>query len=219
MASESKCIKMDFSKSGTRGQDYMSNINGKLPVIEHEGTSIWEASTITMYLGDVFGQDANLWPLQGPKRGEKMKWVAWASGCLPAAGTRVSSDLPPGAPGAIEDEALQEYVDPSERSTQRLQKAWDALTQLLKVCCNLRGHGRCHTGDAAVHSKPDQKASFVSACHAHAHYAYANCRSPTLQPHATATRVRFCRLRAMLILLYNQKPFEFLFRAVGGECI
>jgi glutathione S-transferase len=32
-----------------------------------------------MYLGEVFGVDAKLYPASGSKRGEAMKWIAWSN--------------------------------------------------------------------------------------------------------------------------------------------
>jgi glutathione S-transferase len=53
--------------------------NGRVPVLVHDGVSIWESAAITLYLGETFGAAKNLWPAPGPKRGEVMKWVAWTN--------------------------------------------------------------------------------------------------------------------------------------------
>jgi glutathione S-transferase len=55
----------------------------------HEGVAIWESSAITMYLGEVFGVDDNLYPAVGPKRGEAMKWIAWGNVTLAEPASRL----------------------------------------------------------------------------------------------------------------------------------
>lgn len=65
---------------GTREPKFLAiNPNGKVPVVVHEGATIFESSAITMYLGEVFGVEKNLYPPPGPARGEAMKWIAWAN--------------------------------------------------------------------------------------------------------------------------------------------
>ncbi|KAJ3495877.1 hypothetical protein NLG97_g3066 [Lecanicillium saksenae] len=60
------------------------NPNGLVPVIVHDGVTIWESAAITMYLGETFGVDrkvdgvsAPLFPEPGTRRGEAMKWIVW----------------------------------------------------------------------------------------------------------------------------------------------
>jgi glutathione S-transferase len=73
-------IRVDIQKGETHSTEYLRlNPNGKVPLIVHDGTSIWESAAITMYLGEVFGVDKGLYPAPGPRRGEAMKWIAWAN--------------------------------------------------------------------------------------------------------------------------------------------
>jgi glutathione S-transferase len=73
-------IKLDTQKGDTRKPEYLKlNPNGKVPLIVHDGTAIWESSAIAMYLGEVFGVEKKLYPAPGPKRGEAMKWIAWTN--------------------------------------------------------------------------------------------------------------------------------------------
>ena len=65
------------------------NPNGKVPVLVHEGSAIWESAAITIYLGEMFGTEKKLWPAQGPKRGEAMKWVVWTNVTVGDAAYRV----------------------------------------------------------------------------------------------------------------------------------
>ena len=73
-------VKLDSQKGDTKKPDFLKlNPNGRVPVIVHDGTPIWESSAIAMYLGEVFGVDKKLYPAPGPKRGEAMMWIAWTN--------------------------------------------------------------------------------------------------------------------------------------------
>jgi glutathione S-transferase len=73
-------VKLDIRKGETKKPEFLKvNPNGKVPVIVHDGTVIFESSAITMYLGEVFGVEKGLYPGPGPKRGEAMKWIAWGN--------------------------------------------------------------------------------------------------------------------------------------------
>ena len=73
-------VTLDFKKGDTREPEFLRlNPNGKVPVIVHDGTPIWESAAITMYLGEVFGVEKGLYPRPGPKRGEAMKWITWTN--------------------------------------------------------------------------------------------------------------------------------------------
>jgi glutathione S-transferase len=73
-------VKLDLQKGDTKKPDYLKlNPNGKVPMIVHDGTPIWESSAITMYLGETFGVERKLYPTLGPKRGEAMMWIAWTN--------------------------------------------------------------------------------------------------------------------------------------------
>lgn len=73
-------VTLDLMKGDTKKPEHKKlNPNGKVPVVVHDGTVLWESSAITMYLGETFGVEKKLWPAAGPKRGEAMKWVAWSN--------------------------------------------------------------------------------------------------------------------------------------------
>lgn len=73
-------IRVDLKKGETRAQEFLRvNPNGKVPVLVHDGTAIWESAAITLYLGEIFGVAKGLYPEPGPARGEAMKWVVWAN--------------------------------------------------------------------------------------------------------------------------------------------
>jgi glutathione S-transferase len=73
-------IKLDIRNGDTRKPEFLRlNPNGKVPLIVHDGTAIWESAAITMYLGEVYGVGKGLYPPPGPKRGEAMKWITWSN--------------------------------------------------------------------------------------------------------------------------------------------
>jgi glutathione S-transferase len=73
-------VKLDLKAGDTKKADYKKlNPNGKVPLIIHDGTAIFESAAITLYLGETFGVEKNLYPAPGPKRGEAMKWVIWTN--------------------------------------------------------------------------------------------------------------------------------------------
>jgi glutathione S-transferase len=89
-------INLDLRAGDTRKPEYLKiNPNGKVPAIVHDGTAIWESSAITMYLGELFGVEAKLYPAPGPQRGEVMKWIAWSNVTLAEAAGRLFASLPP----------------------------------------------------------------------------------------------------------------------------
>jgi glutathione S-transferase len=83
-------VTVDISKKDGQKPEFLElNPNGRVPMIVHDGTPIWESAAITIYLGELFGTDKKLWPAQGPKRGEAMKWVVWTNVTLGDAVYRV----------------------------------------------------------------------------------------------------------------------------------
>lgn len=72
------------------------NPNGCVPAIVHDGTPIWESAAISMYLGEMFGEEKGLYPARGTQRGEAMKWITWGSVTLAEAGVRLAYSSEPG---------------------------------------------------------------------------------------------------------------------------
>ncbi|KAI4158224.1 MAG: hypothetical protein LQ342_007635 [Letrouitia transgressa] len=97
-------IDLSISRRETRSLEYLSvNPNGRVPAIVHEGVSIWESAAITMYLGEMFGVDRDLYPSRSPQRGQAMKWIVWTNTTLTPAGGRLAAALPAGTPGGVEE--------------------------------------------------------------------------------------------------------------------
>jgi glutathione S-transferase len=73
-------VKVDIRAGGTHTPEFLRlNPNGKVPLIVHDGTPVWESAAITMYLGEVFGVERDLYPPAGPQRGDAMKWIVWTN--------------------------------------------------------------------------------------------------------------------------------------------
>lgn len=116
-------VKLSITDGDTQKPDFLKiNPNGRVPAIVHDGMAIWESSAITMYLGEVFGVDANLYPALSPQRGEAMKWIVWGNMALAEAAGRLSASLPTGDDGAVVTNSL-DWVPPEQRSTFALEKA------------------------------------------------------------------------------------------------
>jgi glutathione S-transferase len=126
-------VKLDITAGDTQKSEFLKvNPNGRVPVIVHEGTAIWESAAITMYLGEMFGVDAKLYPAPGPKRGEAMKWIVWSNVNLAEAGGRLSASLPTESDGAVQPNSL-DWVPPEQRSPIALEKASADLAGYLSI--------------------------------------------------------------------------------------
>jgi len=134
-----KLVTLDISAGDTRNPDYLKiNPNGRVPAIVHDGIAIWESSAITMYLGEVFGVETNLYPALGPKRGEAMKWIAWGNVTLAEPASRLFESLPPenqGDPATNAPESLPSEKSAAERIPKviAIEKAKADLAICLKV--------------------------------------------------------------------------------------
>jgi glutathione S-transferase len=114
-------IKVDTRKGDTRKPDYLKlNPNGKVPLIVHDGTPIWESSAIAMYLGEVFGVDKKLYPAAGPKRGEAMKWIVWTNVTLGEAVVRWTHNT-------------VEWVPADQHNANAAKAARDDITGCLRI--------------------------------------------------------------------------------------
>ena len=83
--------------------------HGKVPVVVHDGATIFESIAIALYLTDAF-PDANLGPRVGdPKRGAYLTWLAYYAGVMePAFMSKfMQMDVPRGTAAWVNaDEAL-----------------------------------------------------------------------------------------------------------------
>jgi glutathione S-transferase len=53
------------------------NPNGHIPVLEDDGTTVWESMAVNLYLAEKYGQNS-LWPSDLAGRAGAYKWSVWA---------------------------------------------------------------------------------------------------------------------------------------------
>lgn len=94
------------------------NPNAKVPVLVHDGKTIFESLAITIYLGETFGVAKGLYPELGPKRAEALQWLVWAQVSLGGAQALLQSEI-------------AEYI-PVERRNAAAADA--ARAELAKLC-------------------------------------------------------------------------------------
>ena len=92
-------VKLDLAAGDARKPAHLAlNPNGKVPVIVHDGTPIFESAAITIYLGEMFGTAKGLFPEPGPRRGQAIQWIVWANVTLGEAFARVLNHSAPQIP-------------------------------------------------------------------------------------------------------------------------
>jgi glutathione S-transferase len=64
------------------------NPNGKVPLIVHDGTPIFESVAIAIHLGETYGVAKKLFPEPGLARAEAIKWLVWCNVSLGEAVSR-----------------------------------------------------------------------------------------------------------------------------------
>ena len=143
-------VELDIQRGDTQQASFLAiNPNGRVPVIVHDGISIWESSAITMYLGEVFGVAAALYPATGPRRGEAMKWIAWSNVTLAEAAARLTASVPPGTEGAVEP-GSRDWVPPEQRSANAEAKARSDLATCLGILDGALAERRFLLGDYSL---------------------------------------------------------------------
>lgn len=126
-------VRLDIDAGDTRRPDFLAvNPNGRVPAIVHDGTPIWESAAITMYLGELFGEQAGLYPPPGPRRGEAMKWIVWGNVTLAEAGGRLAASLPAGSEGGVQAGSA-DFVAPGHRDAGAEERARADIAACLGV--------------------------------------------------------------------------------------
>lgn len=126
-------IELDIDAGDTQTAEFLRiNPNGRVPVLVHEGVVISESAAITLYLGDLFGVDKQLFPISGTRRGEAMKWTVWGNMNLADAAGKLAAELSLDAPGAVL-EGSRDFVPLARRHPENLEKANAQLMQCFSI--------------------------------------------------------------------------------------
>ena len=82
-------VKVDLQARDQDKADFLAlNPNGKVPLLVHDGTPIFESVAILIHLGETFGVEKRLFPAPGLRRAEALKWLVWANVSLGGANAR-----------------------------------------------------------------------------------------------------------------------------------
>jgi glutathione S-transferase len=109
-------VKIDLAARAQDKPGYRAlNPNGKVPLLVHDGTPIFESVAILIHLGETFGVDKKLFPRPGLERAEALKWLVWSNVTLGEAISRhqhnVSDRFPADERNAKAGEAAKAHVE------------------------------------------------------------------------------------------------------------
>lgn len=154
-------VKLDLAAGDTRKPAHLAiNPNGKVPVIVHDGTPVFESAAISIYLGETFGVARGLFPEPGPRRGPALGWIVWANVSLGEAMSRVMHNSSPQIPA-------------ERHNAKALEVAREDLGKLLRVL------------DGALAGKPYLLGAEFSLADAHvaSWTAFLTMRGIVLEPY------------------------------------
>lgn len=87
---------VDLSQKATRDPAYLrKNPNGKVPLLEVDGTPIFESTAILLYLGETYGVEKGLFPGPGLQRAQVFQWMVWAQVTLQEIVQRYARNVSP----------------------------------------------------------------------------------------------------------------------------
>jgi glutathione S-transferase len=108
------------------------NPNGKVPLLVHDGTPIFESVAIMIHLGETFGVQKKLFPEPGLKRAEAIKWLVWCNVSLGEALSRHQHNTSPRIPAERHNAKAAEVAKADvEKHLDILEKALDGKTWLV----------------------------------------------------------------------------------------
>lgn len=82
------------------------NPNGRVPVLVHDGTTIFESVAIAIHLGETFGVERGLYPAPGAARAEALKWLVWCNVSLGEATSRFINNTSDRVPAELRNEKV-----------------------------------------------------------------------------------------------------------------
>lgn len=100
-------VRVELQGKGTNTPAFRKlNPNGKVPVVVHDGQAIFESAAITLYLGETFGVEKNLFPPPGLLRSQAMQWIVWSNVTLAEAVNRTNHASSPRSPAERHNAAV-----------------------------------------------------------------------------------------------------------------
>lgn len=82
-------VRIDLQAEEQKKAPFLAiNPNGKVPVLVHDGATIFESVAIAIHLGETFGVERGLFPAPGAARAEALKWLVWCNVSLGEATSR-----------------------------------------------------------------------------------------------------------------------------------
>ncbi len=92
-------VQIDLRSGEQKKPEFLKlNPNGRVPLLVHDGVSIFESAAIQMHLGETFGVEKGLYPAAGLQRAEATKWIVWTNATLGEVMSRVGRNLGEWAP-------------------------------------------------------------------------------------------------------------------------
>jgi len=120
-------VKIDLA---ARDQDKPSfvalNPNGKVPLLVHNGTPIFESVAILIHLGETFGVEKKLFPPPGLQRAEALKWLVWCNVTLGEALSRYQHNTVSRIPAEEHNETA------AQRARRDVEKGLRILDEALR---------------------------------------------------------------------------------------
>ena len=133
-------VRLDIDAGETRRPEFLAiNPNGRVPAIVHNGVALWESAALTIYLGELFGVEAGLFPPPGSRRGQAMTWIVWTNTSLAEAAGRLSAQLPPESPGAVQPGSVDLLSSEQRRPDMLVRAKSDVYAQLRVLDAALEG--------------------------------------------------------------------------------
>lgn len=123
-------VNFDLAQGGQKKPDYLAlNPNGTVPTLVVDGTPIFEAVAILIWLGDNYGTKRNLWPAaNAPERLQALSWTTWTYVSLGSAIKQLNLSQGERSPVELRNEAMAGHAQKQLHSyytvlEQRLSKS------------------------------------------------------------------------------------------------
>lgn len=119
---EHERVRLDIKAGDQKKPEFLAlNPNGKVPTLVVDGTPMFEALAILLFLGERYGVERGLWPAaKDPARLTALSWCAWAY-------VSYASQL------GLLAYATSQYVSPDVRNPAQAELARKELSRLLDV--------------------------------------------------------------------------------------